>query len=444
MHSFMKLKALLAGLIFVPSLLQAKPSASAVTRADVVPSEDTLKLAFPGKNGPADYEKFGEFQDTGTTRYRYLIKDRAGLAAEVGEGIYPNSDASKDPTYLKLVKDGKLSGNHWRYVDTRTAALNFYKWATTAEDPGVKQFYTAAMLERLGLVREAAKALYAVAVHFPKTVGYTYFSTPWYMGPGSLDRMEELLRRHPKLEMAWTGGEIQVINKFDTPTNNDSFIMDPGRLVPSSSITPPPPMDLGEPVQIVGGPKVQLRKYANHHWQLFVDSQPFVIRGMTYSVTPVGLSPDRGTWNVSKDWQLLDTNHNQLHDGFFESYIDKNGNGVRDPDEPVVGDVQLLKDMGGNTLRAYHHLYDKELFRKLYRDYGFYVLCGDVLGGYAVGSGATWAQGTNYRNPEQLQRMLDGVRQMVEEYKDEPYILMWVLGNENVYGVGNNSGQEPA
>src|SRR5438132_683812 len=40
--------------------------------------------------------------------------------------------------------------------------------------------------------------------------------------------------------------------------------------------------------------------------------------------------------------------------------------------------------------------------------------------------------------------MLDGVRQMVEEYKEEPYILMWVVGNENVYGVGNNSGAEPA
>jgi beta-glucuronidase len=66
------------------------------------------------------------------------------------------------------------------------------------------------------------------------------------------------------------------------------------------------------------------------------------------------------------------------------------------------------------------------------------------LGGYAVGSGATWAAGTDYRNPDQQKRMLEGVRAMVEEYKDEPYILMWVLGNENVYGVGNNSGQEPA
>jgi beta-glucuronidase len=33
---------------------------------------------------------------------------------------------------------------------------------------------------------------------------------------------------------------------------------------------------------------------------------------------------------------------------------------------------------------------------------------------------------------------------MVEEYKDEPYVLMWVLGNENNYGVANNSKVHPA
>ncbi len=440
----MRLKILLAGLILVPSWVQAKSAKQALVRSDVVSNDDSLQLVFPGKKGPADYENYGDFLDTGTPRYHYLIKNRAGLAAEVGEGIYPNSDVFKDPAYQKLFKAGKLSGNHWHYVDNRSVSLDFYKWATTAEDPGVKQFYTAMMFERLGLLREAAKALYAVAVHFPKAVGYTYFSTPWYMGPASLDRLEELLRRHPKLDMSLIGGEIQVINKFDTLTNNDSFAVDPGRLIATSSVKPAPPVELGEPIQLVGGPKVRLKKYANHHWQLFVDDKPFVIKAITYSVTPTGLSPDRGTWDVSKDWQLLDTNKNQLHDGFFESYIDKNNNGVRDSGEPIVGDAQLLKDMGVNTLRAYHHLYDKELFRKLYQDYGFYILCGDVLGGYAVGSGATWAQGTDYRNPQQQQRMLDGVRHMVEEYKDEPYILMWVLGNENVYGVGNNSGKEPA
>lgn len=402
-------------------------------------------LAFPGTKGPADYDRFGQFVDTGTPRYHYSMTDRSGLARSVGEGIYPNTDFLKDPACQKLLREGKLAGNQWRFVDTPTPALNFYKWQTSSEDPGVKQYYSALMLERAGFLEEAVKGFYAVAVHFPKTVGYTYFGTPWYMGPASLDRLEEILRHHPSLRMRWTGGEIHVENRYDTVTSNDVFSSDPGRLVVSKTGQTEKPSDLSSMtvIKTVGGPKVQLKEYANHHWQLFVDGQPFKIKAVTYSVTPIGLSPDRGTWNVSKDWQLVDTNHNGLHDGFFESYVDKNDNGKRDDDEPVVGDAQLLKDMGANTLRVYHHLHNRELFRRLYKDYGFYVLCGDVLGGYAVDSGAAWTDGTDYRNPAQQERMLDSVRKMVEEYKDEPYILMWVLGNENVYGVGNNSGKDP-
>jgi beta-glucuronidase len=404
-----------------------------------------LSLAFPGKQGPVDYGSFGRFEDLGTPLYRYTITDRTGLARAVGEGIFPNTDVMKDPAYWQFSKAGKLSGNQWNFVDTPTPALNFYKWQTAPEDPGVKQYYSALMLERAGDLEKAVKGFYAVAVHFPKTIGFTYFGTPWYMGPASLDRLEELLRHNPTIKMHWTGGEIRVDGRYSMAPKKDIFSTDPGRLVSGKTPSSEKPVDLSSlrVIKTVGGPKVQLKEYENHHWQLFVDGKPFIIKAVTYSVTPIGLSPDRGTWDVSKDWQLLDTNHNGLHDGLFESYIDKNDNGVRDADEPVVGDAQLLKDMGANTLRAYHHLYNKELFRRLYKDYGFYILCGDVLGGYAVDSGALWVNGTDYRDPAQQDRMLAGVRKMVEDYKDEPYILMWVLGNENVYGVGNNSGKDP-
>ncbi|MBI4846174.1 MAG: hypothetical protein HY810_06865 [Candidatus Omnitrophica bacterium] len=39
--------------------------------------------------------------------------------------------------------------------------------------------------------------------------------------------------------------------------------------------------------------------------------------------------------------------------------------------------------------------------------------------------------------------MLESVMQMVTNYKDEPCVLMWVLGNENNYGVANNSDENP-
>lgn len=415
------------------------------TRSEAVPSDDKLTLAFPGVVGPLDYEKFGTFEGLGTSAYKYKINNKQGLGEAAGEGIFPYDGLIRDPAYRALVAEKKLVGSHWTFVDGNSAAKNFYKWASTNEDPGVKQFYTAMMLERAGLLEKAVKAFYALAVHFPKTVSWTYYDTPWYVGPASLDRVEQILRRHPQLKMALLDARIAIKGRFDANTKNDEFMINPGKLVSSKKIPVAKPIDLSkmEVVKTIGGPLVELKQYKNKHWKLFVEGEPFPIRAITYSVTPVGKSPDRGNWNVSKDWQLVDTNNNQRHDGFDESFIDRNGNCKKDSNEPVVGDGKILKNLGVNTIRAYHHLYNKDLFRTLYKTHGIYILCGDLLGGYAVGSGATWAEGTDYANVQQQETMLASVERMVMENKDEPYILMWVLGNENVYGVANSAGRDP-
>jgi beta-glucuronidase len=99
--------------------------------------------------------------------------------------------------------------------------------------------------------------------------------------------------------------------------------------------------------------------------------------------------------------------------------------------------------MGVNTIRLYHHGYNKELFRDLFKKQGIRLIIGDYLGAYTIGSGADWYAGTDYSNSDQQKKMLESVKQMVEEYKDEPYVVFWVLGNENNYGNANNSRQNP-
>jgi beta-glucuronidase len=416
------------------------------TRAEAVPSDDKLVLASPGMPGPVPYEDFGSFDAVGAENYRYVAKDKKGLAQALPEGIFPNtSDVFKDPSYKYLLEKNELTGSHWQFVDSNTSAKNFYKWASTSEDPGVKQFFTAIMLERAGLIEQAIKAFYAVVVHFPKTFSFTYYDTPWYVGPSSMDRLDLLVRRHPELNLKYIPGHIRMDNKYDTDLKNDVFYSDPGHLVAVKKKNKEKQIKVSKlkVLKTIGGVHSQLRQYENKHWGFFVNNKPYPIRAITYSATPIGVSPDRGTWNVSKDWQLIDTNKNGLHDGFFEAFVDKNGNSIQDSDEPTIGDAKLLKELGVNTLRAYHHIYDKELFRKLFNDYGLRVLCGDLLGAYAVGSGATWAEGTNYRDPKQIETMLKSVQDMVENFKDEPYVLMWVLGNENVYGVANSAGKDP-
>jgi len=164
---------------------------------------------------------------------------------------------------------------------------------------------------------------------------------------------------------------------------------------------------------------------------------------MAYAPTRIGQSPDDGTL---VDWMREDGDHDGKIDGPYQAWVDKDGDNKRHPDEPVVGDLELMKEMGVNTLRIYYQTYmelDKPFLEKMYKEYGFRVAMSNFLGKYAIGSGAKWSEGTDYSNPVQQKNMMDYVQKMVMEFKDEPYTLMWILGNENNYGVASNADKNP-
>jgi beta-glucuronidase len=180
-------------------------------------------------------------------------------------------------------------------------------------------------------------------------------------------------------------------------------------------------------IQRRGEGRVRLEQYSNGHWQLLVEDKPYFIKGVAYLPVKVGR-----TLSDSNIWMSYDFNSNGLNDTAYESWVDKNKNNIQDTDEPAVGDYQLLKEMGCNTIRIYHYKnIRKELLRDLYQRYGIMVVMGNFLGAYTRGSDASWDKGTDYRSARQRRDMLEDVKKMVLEYKDEPYVLFWVLGNEN-------------
>ncbi len=408
-------------------------------------SAGRFELFDKGSERIVDYPQYGVFTGLGTDQYRYFIKNREGLAKAVGEGIYPNvKGLLKDPDYQKAKYNNELEGSVWDYVNTDDLRLNFFKWTSNQDQPaGLRQFYVAQMLEKAGLLDHAVKAYQAAVVHFPKAIGTTFWKTPWYVGPAALDRISFLTRSHPELGQQLVGGRVRVINRYDNNPHNDIFNVDPGQIVPSDKKRTAVTIDLSRETvkQQLGRGRVRLTQYANDHWRLMVDGKPFLVRAVAYNATPVGHSPDNGTLVVHRDWMVSDLNKNGKLDGPYDAWVDADRNSKQDSGEKPVGDFKLLKDMGANTLRLYHHGHNKELLRDLYSTYGIRVAMGDYLGGYAVGSGASWYEGTDYSNPKHQQNMLESVKQMVEEYKDEPYVVMWVLGNENNYGVANNSPQ---
>jgi beta-glucuronidase len=168
-------------------------------------------------------------------------------------------------------------------------------------------------------------------------------------------------------------------------------------------------------------------KNANGDWQLFLDGKPFFVKGVNYDTTKIC---------SMQDWKYLDSNNNGVLDGPYEAWVDENKNNNRESSEVTVGDFKLMQNMGANVIRHYldgrssDYANWKNLFRDLYYNYGIMVIMGNFLGAYGVGVGET---PVDYTNPTHRARMLQSVTNVVLAYKDEPYILCWILGNENNY-----------
>ncbi len=404
-----------------------------------------------GNQEIVDYRQYGQFVGIGTKDYQYQIQDAQGLSSALGEGIYPNTGSvQKNPGYKKAKQEGRLEGSHWDFVHSDDLEAAYYKWATAPEPWGVKLFYLGMIFEKAKMNYEAIKAYHALVVHFPQAVGWTYWHTPWYPAQAAIAKIKFLIRQHPELNLKMNWAKVQVMNGFDNDISNDIVITFPGviskkgfwDLAMEKFNLDRIKLKLGKVVKRIGEGRVRLVQYDNKHWQLMVDGKPFIIRGVTYSPTKIGQTPDKGTL-VS--WMIQDSNQNGLPDGPFDSWVDANRNSQQDPDERVVGDFQLLKEMGANTIREYHQPFapQKELLRKMYNEYGMHVIMGDFLGKYTFGSGASWYEGTDYENPQHRKNMMESVKSMVMEFKDEPYILMWLLGNENNYGVASNADKKP-
>jgi beta-glucuronidase len=400
----------------------------------------------PGKEDFVDYTKYGKFKNIGTKDYQYIVKDQEGLSAAVGEGIYPNTTSIRwDPEFKKAKEENRLEGSHWDFVQSPDLEAAFLKWATTSEPQGVKLFYTGLILEKSGLIKQAIKCYYAIVVHFPGSYGWTYWHTPWYVGQAAAAKINFLLRRNPNLGYKLMDADIRIINGYDHDLSNDIVITNPGKFVKVNlleKLKPKPSKDLLSIKRRRGKGKVHLIQYETGDWQLIVDGKPFAIQAITYAPTKVGQSPDEGTLG---NWMYEDFNNNGKIDGPYDAFVDKNRNNLEDQDEPGVGDFQLMKEMGVNAIRLYHHpnKVNKELLRDLYNTYGIRVIMGDFLGKYALGSGAPWNPGTDYNNEEYKKNMMESVANMVLEFKDEPCILFWLLGNENVYGYACNANKEP-
>ena len=407
-------------------------------------------------NKLVDYCALGVFRNAGTVSYHYDVTDMKGLKEAVGAGIYPDTDGVlNDPLYLRLREQAMLNVGHWESLKLEDPQRAFYIWAQASEEKGIQAFFTGHVLENSGHILPAIKAYYATLVHFPDGICWAADrSFVWYVAQSALQNIQRLTQDYPQLNLELVGASFSVQNGYDPDLDDDIIKVDPGRLARKTLDGKKenlPDLNALDIIGTRGQGRVQLVQFSNRHWQMLVDGKPFFMRAISYNPTVIGIGPQSDR-NFMARWMFSDVNQNGLNDAAYDAWVDKNRNEVRDEDEEPVGDFQLMKDMGINAIRLYVEnnpvteydpsLINKPLLRDMYERYGIGVIAGDFLGAYTVGSGATWEAGTDYSDPKQRAKMKAAVRAKVLDLKDEPFVLMWVLGNENNVGhdyMGHNA-----
>ncbi len=140
--------------------------------------------------------------------------------------------------------------------------------------------------------------------------------------------------------------------------------------------------------------------------KLKVNGSDFMVNGMNWDYYPIGTNYSYSLWKQS------------------DSIIK----------EALEEEMSLLKNMGVNTIRVYTGI-PKKWIEYIYANYGIYTMLNHSFGRYGLTINGTWLPNTEYSDAKTRDLLLSEVKQMTSEYKDTKGLLLFLLGNENNYGL---------
>lgn len=140
--------------------------------------------------------------------------------------------------------------------------------------------------------------------------------------------------------------------------------------------------------------------------RLTVDGKDFMINGMNWDYFPIGTNYNYSLWNQTDD--------------VIKAALDD--------------EMGLLKNMGVNTIRVYTGIPPKWI-EYIYNNYGIYTMLNHSFGRYGLTLNGAWTPITDYRDETTKELLMSEVTNMAQEYKDTPGLLLFLLGNENNYGL---------
>lgn len=140
--------------------------------------------------------------------------------------------------------------------------------------------------------------------------------------------------------------------------------------------------------------------------KLVVNGKDFMINGMNWDYFPIGTNYSYSLWQQPED-------------------VIKNA---------LDAEMTLLKDMGVNTVRVYTSIQPKWI-SYIYEKYGIYTMLNHSFGRYGLSINGKWIPVTDYSNLDAQKVLIQEVSEMTETYKNTPGLLLFLLGNENNYGL---------
>ncbi|MBZ0232178.1 MAG: hypothetical protein K8M05_07470 [Deltaproteobacteria bacterium] len=141
-------------------------------------------------------------------------------------------------------------------------------------------------------------------------------------------------------------------------------------------------------------------------YKLQVDGQDLMVRGMNWGYQPIGTNYTYSLWAQP--------------DAFIERALHR--------------DMALLRAMGINMLRQGPDIPPRWV-AWIHANYGIYTMINHTMGRYGATIGGVWHPQIDYANARQRAALVAEIVGVVDRYKDTPGVALWLLGNENNYGL---------
>ena len=149
--------------------------------------------------------------------------------------------------------------------------------------------------------------------------------------------------------------------------------------------------------------------------RLQVDGQDFMVNGINWDYIPIGQNFAYDFWGQP--------------DAMITAALDR--------------EMTLLRAMGVNAIRQYAGIPPRWV-RYIYEHYGIFTVLNHSLGRYGVTIDGVYSAQTDYSNPRVRAALTAEVVALVDQFRDTPGVLMWLLGNENNYGLEWKSAETEA